>query len=86
MYETRKFTIVETTELDKVNFNEILETSAETARKSVDGSLAVLKWDGEEVPASVKELKTIKGYYNYNEILTILSTNEWTIKQENMMK
>jgi len=78
MYENRQFAIFSTTELDQVDFNEVLETSAETVRKSVDETKTFVKWDGETPPPSVQALTTIEGYYTYEEILNILSTPEWS--------
>jgi hypothetical protein len=78
MYENRQFAIFSTTELDQINFDEVLETSAETVRVSTSGDLTFVKWDGETPPPSVQALTTIQGYYTYSEILNILSTPEWT--------
>jgi len=85
MYENRQFAIFSTTELDQINFAEVLETSAETVRLSVDGSLTFVKWDGETPPPSVQALTTIQGYYSYEEMLNILSTPEWTAPMEEMV-
>ena len=85
MYENRQFAIFSTTELDQINFAEVLETSAETVRLSVDGSLTFVKWDGETPPPSVQALTTIQGYYSYEEMLNILSTSEWTAPMEEMV-
>ena len=41
MYENRKFVIFSVTELDLVDFSQVLETSAETVRKSVDGTIVL---------------------------------------------
>lgn len=77
-YENRQFMIFNTAELPAVNFSEVLETSAETVRKSADGSKTFVKWDGEEVPSSVQSLTTKEGPYSYEEILSILATEEWS--------
>jgi hypothetical protein len=83
MYENRQFAIFSVTELDQIDFTEVLETSAETVRKSTDGSLTFVKWeDGGAVPPSVQALTTIQGYYTYEEILEILSGEEWTAPME----
>lgn len=82
MYEARQFAIFSASELDKINFAEVLETSADTVRKSVDGTKTFVKWDGEKVPPSVQTLTTIEGYYTYSEILEILSTPVWTAPME----
>jgi hypothetical protein len=83
MYEQRNFAIFSTTEIDKIDFNLVLETSAETLRKSVDETKTFVKWDG-EAPEFVSELTTLEGPYTYEEILDILSTSEWTAPMEEM--
>ena len=83
MYENRQFAIFSTTELDQIDFAEVLETSAETVRKSTDGSLTFVKWEnGEAVPPSVQALTTIQGFYTYEEMLEILSGEEWVSLME----
>ena len=77
-YENREFMIFNTSELNKINFNEVLETSEETVRKSVDETKTFVKWDGSEIPPSVQSLTTSEGPYTYSEILVILETDEWT--------
>jgi hypothetical protein len=77
MYEQRNFAIFSITEIDKINFSQVCETSADTVRKSVDGTKTFVKWDG-ETPPSVEALTTIVGYYTYEEILEVLSGEEWS--------
>jgi hypothetical protein len=77
-YENREFMIFNTSELNKINFNEVLETSEETVRKSVDETKTFVKWNGHEIPLSVQSLTTSEGPYTYSEILAILETEEWT--------
>jgi hypothetical protein len=48
MYESRNFAIFSTTEIDKIDFSSVCETSAETLRKSVDGTKTFVKWDSPE--------------------------------------
>lgn len=77
-YENRQYLIFPVTELDKVNFDEVLETSAETVRKSADGSKTFVKWN-DEMPPSVQSITTgTEGPYTHEEILEILSTEEWS--------
>jgi hypothetical protein len=82
MYENRHFMIFNVSELPNINFDEVLETSAETVRKSVDGTKTFVKWDTQEIPSSVQSLQTKEGPYTYEEILNILSTPEWTSPME----
>ena len=76
-YENREFMIFSVTELDQIVFTEVLETSADTVRKSVDGTKTFVKWDG-TMPECVANLTTKEGPYTYEEILVILATPEWT--------
>ena len=84
MYDDRNFCIFATSELNLIDFSQVLETSAETVRKSVDGTLTFVKWDGETPPPSVQALTTIQGFYTYEEILDILNTPEWSAPMEVM--
>ena len=77
-YNNRQYIIFSVTELPKIDFNEVQETSIDTVRKSVDGTKTFVKWDGEIIPSSVESLITKEGPYTYNEILVILATSEWT--------
>ena len=77
-YENREFMIFNVSELDTINFNEVLETSIDTVRKSVDETKTFVKWEGEIIPPSIQNLTTKEGPYTYQEILTILTTEEWT--------
>nr|QMP83415.1 MAG: hypothetical protein [Caudoviricetes sp.] len=82
-YNDRNFIIFPTSELSKVDFSQVLETSAETARRSVDGSKTFVKWDGEQ-PEFVSTLENTEGPYTYEEILEILNGLEWTAPMEEM--
>jgi len=77
-YDNRKFMIFNVSELGQIDFTTVLETSAETVRKSVDETKTFVKWDGATIPSSVAALTTKEGPYTYDEILAILSTLEWT--------
>ena len=81
MYDQRNFAIFSLTEIDKINFTQVLETSADTLRKSVDDTKSFVKWDGEQ-PEFVSTLETLEGPYTYTEILEILSGPEWTSPME----
>lgn len=74
-YNDRNFMIFNVSELDTINFNEVLETSVDTVRKSSDDKTFV-KWDG-ETPQSVLDLTTKEGPFTYEEILLILEGNNW---------
>lgn len=76
-YTKREFMIFSVSELDQIDFTQVCETSVDTVRKSVDGTKTFVKWEG-ATPECVANLTTKEGPYTYDEILTILSTPEWT--------
>ena len=54
-----------------------IQTSVSTLRKSVDGTKAILKWDG-NTPEGFEGMTA----YSHSEIRTTLSTSEWTEEEE----
>ena len=82
MYEQRNFMIFSTSETGSIDFSEVLETSAETLRLSVDGSKSFVKWDSETIPTTVDSLTTKEGPYTYEEIVTILTGSFWVDDSE----
>ena len=79
IYDHRQFMIFNVSELPQIDFSQVLETSIDTVRKSIDQTKTFVKWDGETIPLSVENLTTKEGPYTYEEILTILESPEWTI-------
>ena len=84
-YETRNFMIFNISELPNIDFTQVLETSMDTVRKSVDQTKTFVKWDGEIIPSSVDSLLTKEGPYTYEEILVILATEEWSAPMPEMI-
>jgi hypothetical protein len=73
----RNYIVFNVSELDKIDFNEVLETSIDTLRKSVDEQLTFVKYVGIETPSSVELLETKQGPFNHYEFLQILDTEVW---------
>ena len=73
----RNYVIFDMSEVGEINFSEVMETSAETLRLSVDGTKSFVKYDG-DMPPSVVGLTTKSEPYTQAEILDILATPEWT--------
>lgn len=73
------YVIFDVTELPLIDFNQVLQTSAETCRKSVDGTQTLVKWyTNNGVPSCVESLTTKGLYMTHSEILQVMSTPEWT--------
>lgn len=74
MSETKRFVIVDTTELegDSIDFSVLPFTSKEKLRYSLDGSQAVIKFFGNK-PSFFYG----KTDYTYNQILTVMQGSDW---------
>ena len=83
MFENRNYMILSTSETGSVDFSQVLETSSQTLRLSVDESKTFVKWEG-DIPSSVSSLSTKEGPYTHSEILSILSTSDWTDTSSSM--
>jgi len=77
----RTYLIIPTSELSKVDFSQVCETSSETVRKSVDETKTFIKWDSSE-PSFVSSITGTEGPYTKQEILTILATDDWVSSEE----
>jgi aspartyl/asparaginyl-tRNA synthetase len=82
-YENRRFVIFDTTELIKIDFEQVHETSADTMRFNFNGTKTFVKYDMPQ-PSSVAQLESKSEELTYDEIIEILQTEEWTqpIQQE----
>jgi hypothetical protein len=70
----RKYVIINADEVDSVNFDQVDETSANTVRYSVDGSLTFVKFDSDTTPSFLDG----KTQYTHSEIISVLATDEWS--------
>jgi len=71
-----KYLIIPVTELDKVDFSQLVITSKDTLRYSTDGSKTFIEWDDIE-PTFLEQLSGKEGPYTADEIGVILSNPEW---------
>lgn len=69
----RNYVILDASEVSSVDFNQVLETSAETLRFSLDGSKTFVKFEG-PTPAFLAG----KPALSHSEILGVLAGPEWT--------
>lgn len=107
MYDNRRWVIIPTSMTGSINFNEVMESSPESLRLSLDGSKTFVKYDITEVTSSYTNeyidattgqimYTTIQSgiygrpsfysseyqEYTHNEMIDILSNNEWTEQQQ----
>ena len=72
-YSNRKWVIVNVSDITDEMIVNAIQSSINTLRKSLDGSKAILKFDG-DTPSCFDGLTT----YNHSEILTELAKSAWT--------
>ena len=75
-FDKLRYMIVLVSEVYKVDFSQVFETSPDTLRMSVNGKYTFFKWEG-ETPSSIDALSYKDGDYTHSEILVILNTPEW---------
>jgi hypothetical protein len=76
-FENRHYVIFDMSEVATIDFSEVMETSVDTLRKSVDESKSFVKYEGDQ-PPSVVALATRSQEYSHEEILALLAGDEWT--------
>lgn len=76
-FEDRHYVIFDLTEVDTIDFSEVMETSADTLRKNLAETQSFVKYEGDQ-PPSVAALTTRGQEYSHEEILTLLAGPEWT--------
>lgn len=73
----QSFIIFSMSEVNIIDFSEVLETSENTLRKSLDGTKSFVKYDG-LMPTSISLLTTKEGPYTQSQMVSILSSAEWS--------
>lgn len=76
MPTTKRFVIISTSELSLIDFEQVLDTSADSVRRSIDGTKCVIKWDG-QMPSSVLATQTKSQEFDLAGILAELEKPEW---------
>ena len=66
-------------EINQLDFNQILQTSVETLRLSIDGTKTIVKWEtANGVPSCIQGLSTKGPYMTHDEALELMATTAWT--------
>ena len=89
-YNNRYYVIFDCTELSTIDFTQVLETSADTVRKSIDETKTFVKYNFtshysgsdnpvlvETMPSSIQLLTTKLGPYTHEEMTTLLTGSDW---------
>ena len=76
-YSNRKWVIVNVSDITEEMIASAMQSSMDTLRKTLDGSKAILKFDG-DTPSCFDGLTT----YNHSEILEELAKSDWVDNEE----
>lgn len=71
-----KYVIINTSDLDSVDFSQVAETSTDLLSYSVDGTKTFVKYEGTQPFFLLGKTE-----YTHEEILSILSGPEWTSEE-----
>ena len=74
---SRNYVIIDASEVSSVDFDQVLETSADTLRYNLAGTQTFVKFEG-ETPSFLAG----KTQYTHSEMLEILAGEEWTASIE----
>ena len=69
----RTYVILDASEVGNVDFDQVIQSSADKLRYSVDGSKFVVKFEGDTPSFLIGEPQ-----YDHSEILPIIQSAEWT--------
>ena len=69
----KNFVIIDASEVSSVDFDQVIETSADTLRYSVDGTKTFVKYRGTQPFFLLGKTE-----YSHEEMLAILDGPEWT--------
>ena len=75
----RNYVIIDASEVPSVDFNQVLETSANTLRYNVAGDKTFVKYEGAMPPFLLG-----KDTYSHAQILEVLAGEEWTAPMEEL--
>jgi hypothetical protein len=81
MYDNRRYLIIPSSIVDDIDFSQVHETSKDTLRYSVDGTNTFVKY---ELPNRPDIYSEEYNEHTHEEILEILSEEEWTSPMEEM--
>ena len=76
-YTNRDWVIINASDITDEMIEKSIQSSIDTLRKSLDGTKAILKYDGRK-PSCFYNIDT----YNHSEILEILNSPDWTEEGE----
>lgn len=80
-FNDKTYAVLNIADIDSVNFSEVITTSKETVRKSIDKSQFLIKYT--ETPSFINNgTITPISVMNHEDILTLMDSADWTAEME----
>ena len=76
VYNKNTYLIFSTSEIDKIDFNAVLESSPDTLRYTNDESKTFVKWEG-DTPEFAALLETAEQPMSHEQMLNKIAKPEW---------
>ena len=79
-YSNRTYAFVNTSDIGSVDFSQVMETSANTVRKSIDESQFILNWYTAQWPSFIAPSGSVSTVWQctHGECLNRLTSSFWT--------
>lgn len=80
-YEKRSYITIDASDLGAVNFDEVMETSGDTVRTSLDGTRVILKFispQGQAYPPSIQQINSKSARMTWESTIELMNTAEWS--------
>ena len=77
VFSNRRWMIFPVSELNKIDWDQVLESQDEIRRTTLDGQTTFVKWDGTDIPSSVQSLTNKQGPYTLDEVMSIITSPAW---------
>lgn len=77
--EARTYAVINIEDLKLIDFKQVLQTSANTIRKSLNLKEFIIKWKEANEPTFIESGAVIPvGIYTYLECLELMATSDWS--------
>jgi len=73
--DSRTYVIINTADLELLDYEQLLTTSAETTIRNIEGNKAIVKYIG-DMPETILNLEN-KTIHDHLEIVSIVNGDEW---------
>ncbi len=83
-FENRRWIFLPATEVDNINFDQVIESNKNMLRYSQDGNTTFVKYEGVRPDCYDLALPLNEGEkeFNHTEALSFLNSNDWNAQRE----